>query len=580
MQSDSGSSFIGLGKTLFNSSVARIVAPETDALNREPEIDLILTERLNRKKASGAWPEQALLRLLGNAPEGALDIAENRDVLHPAEWERFLNQQFPFAEYLKKRGLELFSSSTNPSVAFVPHHLCHASAAQLFSPFDRSIILVMDGAGTRAADFPSGHPEIREFGPPGGAESLAHEEYSVYLHDLKSLRCVYKSWQFFKPSRRHPSHHFSEGLGTLYEKSAEYIFKDKRASGKVMGLASFGISTPIHNRQEFLDVLDWKRAFQGGGKERWENSGEFSHYADLAASIQNHYEESLQQIASQLRDRYPEYRQLIFTGGSALNCTNNMKMLEAGYFDEIYTPPFPGDECIGLGAAAHRYFKSSATGWHAMGHNQQRSSFGSPASVPTEKEILTTFADFQLERPSNLADQCAEMLANGKILAWCQGRSECGPRALGHRSILARPDRPGIKDYLNRSIKFREAFRPYGGSCLHEKAPEYFKVPNGFNNPFMSFAPETRPEYRKALAEITHQDLRSRVQTVRRPANPLFYDLIDSFGQKTGLFCLLNTSLNVMGEPIVETAQDALRLLTSTPVDGLIIGNFLVHNNG
>jgi carbamoyltransferase len=168
-------------------------------------------------------------------------------------------------------------------------------------------------------------------------------------------------------------------------------------------------------------------------------------------------------------------------------------------------------------------------------------------------------------------------LAKGLVVAWFQGRSESGPRALGNRSILANPMVAGLKDRLNAEIKFREDFRPYGCSVLQECAHEYFEVEKGFNNPYMSFAVKTRENQRRRLSQVTHIDGSSRMQTVGKAQNPLFYELIKAFGEKTGLNCLLNTSLNIMGEPIVETAEDARKFLLATPVDGMAIGRFYIQ---
>jgi carbamoyltransferase len=161
-------------------------------------------------------------------------------------------------------------------------------------------------------------------------------------------------------------------------------------------------------------------------------------------------------------------------------------------------------------------------------------------------------------------------------VAWFQGRSESGPRALGNRSILARPDVTGLKDKLNKSIKFRESFRPYGCSVIQEKAHLYFDIDQNFNNPYMSFAIKVREEHKELLKEVSHIDGTSRMQTVKIGQNEKFYRLLERFGEKSGLPCLLNTSLNVMDEPIVETIQDVRRFMENTPTDYLVINDFLI----
>ena len=570
MSAETPQSFIGLGKTLFNSSVGFIAERETGL-----DIELILSERLLRQKASGAWPEKALENLRSRQPLVSMSIGENRDVHHPRVIEEFLNSKYPFFEHLKRKELAAFSSWLNPKVQWIPHHRCHAMAATLMSPFDKALIVVMDGAGSAAADFSDSDSEKKIDSNPDPKGKRPLEECSVYLMDQGRLQCVYKNWQNFFESKNHGPHQFSEGLGSIYEKIAEFIFGDKRAAGKVMGLAAFGQPSPIRIRSEFLETLDWNYAFQGKGKADWENSGNFSLYANVAASIQQHFEDSVLGLVESLHKKYPEYRNLILTGGCALNCTTNMKIFNKKFFDGIYVPPFPGDESIGLGAASYLFYQSGRP-WEKRDWEIQHGYFGSPQSVPTDLEIEETFKGFHIVRPPSIAEYTAQKLADGSVVGWFQGRSETGPRALGNRSILARADRKGIKDHLNHSIKMREDFRPYGSSVLFEKAHEYFEIPVGFENPFMSFAVQTRPEYLEKMREINHYDKTSRMQTVRQTQNPLFHELIRNVGVKTGLFCVLNTSLNVMGEPIVENVEDAKRFLVNTPVDALAIGPYYI----
>ncbi|OFZ21438.1 MAG: hypothetical protein A2X94_07985 [Bdellovibrionales bacterium GWB1_55_8] len=567
--------YLGLGKTLFNSSACLITSN-----GHRPQIELVLSERVNRNKASGVWPEQALRSILPQLTGTRPAIAENRDVITPAQHEAILDRAFPFYEHLGTRSLAPFSSR-NPEIRFVTHHRCHAMAALAMSPFRKSIILVIDGAGTRASDFNPEHPEAGIHLPKqtdGGSHAL--EACSVYLQEAGTLRCVEKFWQHFKPSTRAPGHHFSEGLGTLYEKSAEYIFACKRSAGKVMGLAGFGRPHEIGDRRAFLEELHWNRAFQGKGKREWEACAEFELFTNLAASVQGHFEQSLLSLGRRLRETYPDFENLIFTGGCALNCTANMKLVKNGFFSEIYVPPFPGDESIGLGAASSLYHSDPANVWEPFCHENQQGYFGPRSSIPADETVENVFVGFDVSRPTSITEHCAQLLEEGKVIGWFQGRSESGPRALGNRSILARPDRPGLKDHLNRSIKFRESFRPYGCSCTHDVSHRYFNITPGFNAPYMSFAATTRPQYQEMLKEVTHVDGTSRMQTVRPGQNPLFHELLQAFGRRTGLFCLLNTSLNVMGEPIVETVLDARKFLSETPVDGMAIGAFYIRKQG
>jgi len=283
------------------------------------------------------------------------------------------------------------------------------------------------------------------------------------------------------------------------------------------------------------------------------------------------------QFGTALRRELPDYENIILTGGCALNCTFNGKLVRQGLFKEVYVPPFPGDESISLGAAAYLHYILQNQDWQPLTHEQQHGYLGAMESSPSAEDIQKVFEGFQVTHPPSITEHVANLLQQGEVIAWFQGRSEAGPRALGNRSILARPDQSGLKDRLNATIKFREAFRPYGASCLFEKAGEYFDIPEHFNSPYMSFAIPVRSPFKKSLNEVTHIDGTCRFQSVRRGQNEKFYDLIKCFGDKTGLYCLLNTSLNVMGEPIVETAEDARRFLLQTPVHGLAIGDYYIQ---
>ncbi|MES2965541.1 MAG: carbamoyltransferase C-terminal domain-containing protein [Bdellovibrionota bacterium] len=568
--------FMGLGKTLYNSSVSLI----EERPGGDLDVEIALSERLLRKKASGAWPERALRVLEPRWKSQELLLAENRDVISPIDRETTMNEALPFFEYLHREKLDRFTRHYNSELEFVTHHLCHASAATAMSPFDKAVIVVLDGAGSAYENFSSGSAEIDgtlAHERLGGAKASdgAHEECTVYLMDRGRLRPVAKRWRKFEPSAEVPKKWFSESLGIFYESAAEYVFDSNRAAGKLMGLAPFGRAREVGSRIEFLESLDWSLAFKGKGKRDWDESGRFQLYADLAASVQSDFERELWSLLEFVRESFPDYRNCILTGGCALNCTFNAKLSKRGLFDAVYVPPFPGDESIGFGAASYR-FLTTRDMFKPMPVQRQHGFFGPRSSVPEEDQIAKLFEGCEIQRPESITEEVAERLFRGEIVGWFQGRSESGPRSLGHRSILADPSRAGLKDELNSKIKFREDFRPYGCSCVHERAADYFDVDKGFDNPYMSFAVETRADWREKLSQVTHVDGTSRMQTVRKSQNPMFHELISKFGAKSGFACVLNTSLNVMGEPIVETPADARAFLEKTPVHGLAIGPFFI----
>lgn len=557
--------FAGISKTKFHSSACLIPDGELE------KMQIWSTERLSRQKDTSAWPLLPLQQLRAAAGETEIKMAENRDVERPLFLEEFYNEQFPFFEMIEKNKLTHFTSRYNPSLKFVSHHLAHAYAALAFSPFEKSLIIVMDGAGSHRSDLSSEEQAL------ANQSAGEHEECSVYLQEKSLLKPVLKRFLSFKKSPSLPGHVFAEGAGYFFEKISEFIFNDSNSAGKVMGLAPFGKPLAVKNRSDrlsFLENLDWSRQFKGKSKKEWEESVHYSFYCDLAATAQAELEKDYDSLIPEIKKAFPHIDNVILTGGCALNCTNNARLMKKNFFKKIYVTPFPGDESISLGTAAAMLFQTKPDGWKPFPAEDQRSFWGPVDSMPVEEKLVELLQQKNIlwkKCDDIVADACDELI-NGKILGWFQGRSESGPRALGHRSILARPDLPGLKNKLNASVKFREAFRPYGCTVLQERASEYFEVPADFENPFMSFAVPVKEAVKDILREVAHVDGTSRMQTLHRKQNQEYFDLISLFGEKTGLACLLNTSLNVMGEPILETMEDAVRFFESTPVDALYIG--------
>lgn len=523
-------------------------------------VELFLTERLLRKKASGAWPEISLKRIMGKEFEY---FTENRDVNHPALHESELNKNFPFLENLKQKQLERFSSLSNPQVNFVTHHLAHAHLSRFFQPYKKALVLVFDGAGSRASDFCAEHSE---FGYANAVDKESLEERTLYLLENDALTCLEKKWQKFE---KFENHYLSSGLGSFYEKIAEFIFGSNQAAGKVMGLAAYGSAQEITEPKEYLKKLDWTQSFKGKSKDEWEISCREFKYADLAASAQQYFENNVLNYLKRVKESYPEIENLILVGGCALNCTTNAKIVEKKIFKNISIPPCPGDGGISFGCALTTLKPSLV-----FQKENHHSYWGPKESSPKNFNIPELFKQYKVEmtRPDDL--KLMKYFAEGEVVAWFQGRSECGPRALGHRSLLASLKRKDLKKYLNQEIKFREEFRPYGCSVTDEAKTIYFEIDEDFDNSFMSFAVKSRDH--ELLKEVTHRDQTSRMQTVCKEQSPIFHQLLKSWGEYSGDPILLNTSLNIMGEPIVETPQDALRFFENSKVRVMVIGDYLV----
>jgi carbamoyltransferase len=561
--------FLGLGKTTFNSTICALTTNE---------IQIWQTERYSRVKADGKWPEQILNiweeYRKETSNKSKIEIAENRDVLKPSQWEEQLNSQIPFKEYLQKSKLGNYSTLLNDDVKFNTHHNCHAQVGKFFSPFSKALIVVIDGAGNRGSTFSSQHLEIDNVSALNNEMS---EECSLYLLDDGELRSVKKYWQKFYQSLDEPEHWYSEGIGTCYEKVAEYIFDSKRAAGKVMGLASFGKVLPYPSGVELLNSLDWSKSYKGKSKEDWESSPNRELYENIAASVQFLYEKRLEEIIEGALLDNPGYSNVILVGGCALNCVANMKLVKNRVVDNVHIPPNPGDEGISFGAALNLYYKKNK--WKPFPIDDQHAYWGAKKSNASKSDIEEMFQDYSIEYCSDVALSAAKLLEKNNIIAWFQGRSECGPRALGNRSLLARVDWKGLKDHLNQEIKFREEFRPYGCSTNVENFEDYFEVDSDFRNPFMSFAVKVKNEWLVKFKEVSHIDGTSRIQIVTPNQNQIFHRLIVEVGKLTGIYAVLNTSLNIMGEPIVETIIDAKNFLNKSKVDYLVINDFIIKKN-
>jgi carbamoyltransferase len=426
---------------------------------------------------------------------------------------------------------------TEDRVRFVPHHVAHAASAGLASPYPTNSVLVLDGRG----------------------EAVSHLAGRYTDGDLEVLA----------------SQPLPHSLGLLYEDLTEHLgFLRSSDEYKVMAMASYG-------KPRFADELADAVCATGDGGFRTERVDftEFAPrlgkgdewteaHADLAASVQLRLEETLLDLARWLHARTGD-RALTLAGGVALNCVANSRIAAEGPFEQVWVQPAAGDSGTALGGAM-----SVA---HDLGD--------APAPMPgadlgrgwTDEEIETWLisAAIDYERPHDVADAVAEVLANNGIVAWFQGRSEFGPRALGHRSLLAHPGYEANLERMN-DVKGREQFRPVAPMVLAERAGQIFgrgPIPS----PYMLFVHDVAPEWRDRIPTVTHVDGTARIQTVDRADEPLVARMLECFERRTGLPVVVNTSLNTAGRPMVDDPRDALECFGSAPVDLLAIGPFTVR---
>ena len=439
------------------------------------------------------------------------------------------------------RRAPLFLSTALPGldpgrVRFVPHHTAHAASAYLTAPWPTSSVLVLDGRGERAS----------------------HLAGRVVNGELKVLAIQ----------------HLPHSLGLMYEEATAHLgFKRSSDEYKVMALASYGRPRFIRRLRELVRAtgdggfvvmpIDWQGfapAVRRG--EEWGQA-----HADLAASVQLRLQEVMLDLARWLHAETGD-RTLTMAGGVALNCVASSWLAEHGPFARIWVQPAAGDAGTALGAA--------------LFVAQQ---LGDPIAPMSTAALGREWSDDQIaawlgsaavshERPHDLAEAVAEIVAADAVVAWFQGRSEFGPRALGHRSLLANPARPDNLRRLNE-IKGREQFRPIAPMVLLERAAEIFDGP--LPSPYMLFTHRVRDGWRARIPAVVHVDGTARIQTVDRDEEPLLARMLDAFERRTGLPVVVNTSLNTAGRPMVDDPRDALECFGAAPVDALAIGSYLVR---
>jgi carbamoyltransferase len=421
-------------------------------------------------------------------------------------------------------------------VRYVPHHLAHAASAHLAAPYPSSAVLVLDGRGERASHLAGRSVD-------GDLEVLA-------IQDLP------------------------HSLGLLYEEVTAHLgFRRSSDEYKVMALAAYGQPSFLPELRDAVaatgdggfrvDPIDWGALVKRRkGSEDWGPE-----HADLASSVQIRLQEVLLDLARWLHAQTGE-KALTLAGGVALNCVANAVVAEQGPFERLWVQPAAGDSGTALGAALHVA--------HALGDRISPMATAALGRGWDDEDLegWLVEADVAYERPADIAEAVADVLAANGIVAWFQGRSEYGPRALGHRSLLASPAVADNLERLNR-VKGREEFRPVAPMVLADRAAEIFD--GVLPSPFMLFTHRVSPEWAERIPAALHVDRTARIQTVDPAEEPLVARMLEAFACRTGIPVVINTSLNTAGRPMVDDPRDALECFGSAPVDALALGPFLVR---
>jgi carbamoyltransferase len=449
----------------------------------------------------------------------------------------------------------LFNRRRKQPIKFqwLSHYATHNAAAFFCSPFDEALVVSIDAKGESDSSCAA----------VGERNQIRVIDTIPYPH----------SW------------------GSLYMEVTKYLgFKAGHDEYKVMGLASFGKPVYLDQLRKIVRLrsdgsfrfdLSWfnptftgpgmlsQKFVETFGPPRVPNSAIDSRHEDIAASLQALLEETILHYLEKLRARTGK-RNLCLSGGVVLNCVLNGKILESGLFDHIFIPPNPGDAGCAVGAALYIHHQlNGGQRNYVMDHAFLGPGYG-------DSDILAALDNAKLDyrKMDDTAKEVARLVADGKIVGWFQGRMEWGPRALGNRSLLADPTRAEMRDVVNKWVKHREDFRPFAPSVLEEKASEYFE--HITDSPYMLFITQVCDDQKKAIPAVTHVDGTARPQTVSQKTNPLYWQVIKEFENITGVPCVLNTSFNIMGEPIVCTPPQAIRCFYGTGIDALAIGNYLV----
>jgi carbamoyltransferase len=554
---------LGLNYSQLHDSSACLV--------RDGELQFaVAEERISRQKHDARFPVSAIQSCLDFArirpaqvdeicfgwqapgPEYRHDLKLYATGQWPLTYLNFLNATRQFVSMWHQNGganrFRQHFGASKARVRFVAHHLAHALSTYAYSGFDDAAVVVLDGHGAWEAT------------------SIWHGRGGRLDHVLTIP--------------------FPNSVGVFYGEFTEFLgFQRNADEWKVMGLAPYG--QPGVDLSPFIDPQDLPYRVHTK-KLIGENAGSFSgmipllgqprvpesdiedRHKNIAYAVQDMCEQAMFSVVRMALQKTGS-KNLCLAGGVALNSKANGKIVASGLIDKFFVQPAASDDGVALGAALAPFLDGGARlPVRAMRHAYLGPSFDDDAVETALKTYKIRYSPL-----SDPAATAAEMLSQGKILGWYQGRMEFGPRALGGRSILADPRDPEMNIKVNNAVKFREWWRPFAPSFKKEAAPEYLE--SAYDSPFMILTAQVRPEKRSIIPSVTHVDGSARPQTVEKEINPLYYRLIDEFGKRTGVPVVMNTSFNLRGEAIVHTPTDAIRTFFSSGMDALFLGSFLVE---
>lgn len=495
--------------------------------------------------------ERILTTHIHHAPKGFRAFAKAMPV--------WLKERLNMRRTITNELNSIWNIKKNWDVRFIEHHISHAAMAYYTSGYDAAALLIIDAVGEDAT-----------------TSIMKGENGKITLIKQQN---------------------FPNSIGLLYSAFTYFLgFKVNSDEYKVMGLAPYGNLNDVQTKQfieiikgKLVDISDnggiilnecyftfmyglrmiddhkWGKLFGIARRQPTEKISQT--HMNMAAAIQYVTEKILLKLAKYAKE-ITGCRRLCISGGCALNCAAMGRIKESGLFDDVFVPFAPGDDGGTIGAALYLYI--------LLGNDIIEDTCPYLGTYYTDEEIKATLIKYELKiiqaSKNELYMNVAHYLSKGNIVGWFQGKMEFGPRALGNRSILADPRQADMKDKINSKVKFRESFRPFAPIVLKEDASEYF---DNSDSPYMMFTTRTHQENNNIPAVI-HKDGSARVQTVTATDNENVYSLLKAFKAQTGCSVLLNTSFNIMGEPIVCTPEDAIRTFLHSGLDILVINQYIV----
>jgi carbamoyltransferase len=470
---------------------------------------------------------------------------------------------------------------------FMPHYLAHAHAAFAMSGFEESTILVIDGLGESLAELERGFPH--ELSPVRHAVIPRLESVRTDPNNVGEIVGIYRAegttisllekhiggWLF----GNEPLQAFGS-FGAMFSSVAKLVFGDDLEAGKVMGLAPYGRAE--YASTDFVDVsADGQIMFRDEISRHFHDCHEGwpankIAFENLAYGVQSALELGLSRLVERCRV-LGATNDLCYTGGVALNSVANEKVISRRFFNRHFVLPASEDSGLAVGAAYYGLWKIAPK---LRGRPMTSDAIGRSYA---KSEILRAAAEMpyvQVVDCEDPLDTAVESLIGQEVLGWFQGRSELGPRALGHRSILVDPRSAEMKDIVNDQVKHRESFRPFAPVVLREELSKWFEVNTAEpDSPFMLRVIKFRESVRARVPAVVHVDGTGRVQSLDEESNPPLRRLLELFFERTGVPMLLNTSFNMAGEPIVESPSDALWCMLFTGIDLLVLENVLVRKH-